>query len=131
MNVQAQPTQRRKTTRTCLPPNCSCLSRSMGARSPTRGHSVATATDDGGGDSHACAVSGSLRTDIHFGQLLFGSLSSSRSFTLLLEVLDGEEKLKVSLEMPILRMASLVVKLVVRSENIVAAVGVESEGHAS
>jgi hypothetical protein len=85
-----------------------------------RGHSVATATDGGGGASHACAVSGSLRTDIHFGQLLFGSPSSSNSFALLGFAAGAEVKLKVSFEIPILRMASFVVKLVVRSLNILA-----------
>lgn len=53
---------------------------STGAREPTAGQLSATGTGGGGGESHACAVSGRLLTLIHFGgQATAGPSSRSLS----------------------------------------------------
>src|SRR3569833_1702328 len=95
----------------------SLRSRSSGAVSPGFGVS-ATGIGGGGGDSHGCTVSGRALTDIQAGQLDFSSSSSrpgstpgDRSDRVLRSLLgsgSGDDRLKVSDEMPILRMASLV-----------------------
>ena len=59
-NVQAQPTQRIKTTSALLPrPSLSLASRSAGAASPTEG-TLPVATGAGLGDSHGVTASGRL-----------------------------------------------------------------------
>src|SRR5689334_20156743 len=69
-DVQAQPTQRKNTTSTFFPPpTTSFRSRSIGARSPTRGGS-ATGMGGGRGVSQGWTVSGRDLTDIQSGQAL-------------------------------------------------------------
>ena len=129
-DLHAQPTQRRKTTSTLRPPpKVSLRSRSSGARSPILGHSAATGMGGGGGASHGWTVNGRLFIVIHLGQPFDSSSSSSRpgttpggrSFRVFFSFLgsgwSGDEKLNVSLDMPIFLSAILVVKL----ENILAA----------
>ena len=59
-HLHAQPTQRKKTTSTFLPPpKVSSRSRSSGARSPTRGDVLATGMGGGAGVSHGWTVNGS------------------------------------------------------------------------
>lgn len=71
--IQAQPTQRRKTTSVLRPPSFNLPSLSTGAVSPTLG-TAATATGGGGGASHGCTVNGRLKLGIQDDQ---PSLSSS------------------------------------------------------
>ncbi len=129
-NAQAQPTQRRKTISTfLLPPTVILRSRSMGARSPTLGHS-AMGIGAGGGESHGWTVKGRALTDIQAGQPAFSSCSSrpgmvpgGRSDLVFCSFLacsgSGDEKvgkLNASLGIPIFLIASLVARL----ENILA-----------
>lgn len=117
-HLQAQPTQRKNTTNTLLPPpNSIFLSLSSGARSPTLGHSAATGTGGGGGDSQACAVSGRFLTVIHLGQpLAFAASASSWPggfFLSLLGSVDDDPPVSADMSsaflgMPIFFMASLV-----------------------
>lgn len=119
MDSQAQPTQRRKTTSTLRPPpSTSFPSRSRGAGAPTGGHSGATGTGGGTGDSHACAVSGRFRTVIHLAQAGVGSSSRSSlaggAPPLLAPFLGAGSpppKFRASLGMPIFFMASFVPRL--------------------
>lgn len=128
--LQAQPTQRRKTTSTLLPPPSTSLpSLSLGAGPPTFGHSGATATGGGAGESHAWAVRGSFFTVIHLGHAEASSRSSlagpvAADLVSLLDFGDSdEEKLRTSLGMPNFFMASFVPRL----ENIlVVLVGAKS-----
>lgn len=67
-NVQAQPTQRIKTTRAlCPPPSFNLPSRSTGAASPTVG-TRPMATGGGLGASHGVTVSGRLMLGTHEDQ---------------------------------------------------------------
>lgn len=109
---------------TLLPPvRTSFPSRSLGAGIPTAGHSGATGTGGGTGDSHACAVSGSFLTVIHLLQAPGPPSSSSSKVDLgpaapFLGAGSAEPKFRASLGMPIFFMASLVPRL----ENILAGV---------
>lgn len=116
-NVQAQPTQRRKTTRTGRPrPNSSFLSRSSGARSPIFGTS-ATGTGGGGGENHGATVMGRAFIDIHAGQpppFGFSSAESSLLEPLLFFLVSDEPpplKSKLLLLSPTFLSAILVVRL--------------------
>ena len=129
--LQAQPAQRRNTTRTLLPPpNTSFPSLSCGAESPIRG-TAATSTGGGGGASHGCIVSGSDLTDIQPVQLLLLSSSSMSgrgeggALRSLLGTRAGslEEKSKVLLERPTLLSAIFVA----RSPNIVGTASSQRE----
>lgn len=101
---------------------------STGALPPTAGQLAATGTGGGGGESHACAVSGKLFTLIHFGQAVAGA-SSSTSKALLLFVAAprllledaGEEEEEVAKEMASLGTPSFLrASFVPRLENMMA-----------
>lgn len=126
-NVQAQPTQRRKTTRTLRPPpNSSFRSRSRGATSPTRG-TRATGTGGGGGENQGWTVSGRFLTDIQLVQPPPSPPSSAPGFAsafvpggLFFSLLGGRgaaaaglelEKSRASLGRPSFLRAILVVRL--------------------
>lgn len=122
-DVQAQPTQRKNTTSTFFPPpTTSFRSRSIGARSPTRGGS-ATGIGGGRGVSQGWTVSGRDLTDIQSGQallllplVLLPSLGAGCAFViffdgLLSELVFQEEKSNVSLGRPTFLRATLVARL--------------------
>lgn len=113
-DVQAQPTQRRKTTSTGLPrPNSSFLSRSSGARSPGFGDAAATGTGGGGGENHGATVMGSDFIDIHAGHppALSSAPSSLEPLLEGFESVDPPPKSRDLLFRPTFFRAILVVKL--------------------
>jgi hypothetical protein len=118
-SLQAQPTQRKKTTRTLFPlPNWSFLSRVRGARSPILGHSPIW-IGGGTGVSQAWAVRGRLFIDIQAGHWEFLSSRSSRPgidpsgffCSFLGFSAGGDEKSKVLLDNPTFLRAIFVVRL--------------------
>lgn len=90
-------------------------SRSIGAISPSLGHSGATGTGGGFGDNHACAVSGRLFADIHLGQADCSTSSASGLMStapfLGAGAASAAGQLRASLGIPILRIASFVPRL--------------------
>lgn len=108
LDSHAQPTHRRKTTRTGPPrPHTIFLSLSSGASSPTLGSS-ATGIGGWGGASHGWTVMGRALTDIQAGH---GEPSSAGGAGSCLEAVGGLVKLKVSEESPAFLRTSLVERL--------------------
>lgn len=117
-DVQAQPTQRRKTTMVRLPlPKVSSRSRSRGAGWPIWGGGE-TATGGGVGVSQGWTVKGRFLTVIQAGQADLSSLVSKEGTEDREDFLEASSQgsLKESLEMPAFFRAILVARL----ENMVA-----------